>query len=108
MKNLKLLGLGTILFFEKVKPQHNAYIERFNCILQKEFINHHLSLAFQNLEEFLIINFLIIFSGIIIQKDHIIALISNLLYNIQKKILFFNVIILITKSTCLPCLTEGK
>jgi transposase InsO family protein len=34
------------------KPQHNAYIERFNGILQKEFINHHLSLAFQNLEEF--------------------------------------------------------
>jgi transposase InsO family protein len=38
-------------YFEE-KPQHNAYIERFNGILQKEFINHHLSLAFQNLEEF--------------------------------------------------------
>jgi transposase InsO family protein len=64
------------------KPQHNAYIERFNGILQKEFINHYFSLAFQNLEEFLIINCLIIFSGII-QKDHIIALILNILYNIQ-------------------------
>jgi transposase InsO family protein len=52
MKNLKLLGLGAILFLEKVKPQHNAYIERFNSILQKEFINHYLSLAFQNLDEF--------------------------------------------------------
>jgi len=26
MKNLKLLGLGGILFLEKVKSQHNAYI----------------------------------------------------------------------------------
>jgi hypothetical protein len=85
MKNLKLLGLGVILFLEKVKPQYNAYIERFNGILQKEFINHYLSLVFQNLEEFLIINFLIIFSGIIIQKYHIIILISNPLtiYNIK-------------------------
>jgi hypothetical protein len=30
MKNLKLLGLGSILFLEKVKSQHNVYIERFN------------------------------------------------------------------------------
>jgi transposase InsO family protein len=52
MKNLKLLSLGAILFLEKVKSQYNAYIERFNDILQKEFINHYLSLVFQNLEEF--------------------------------------------------------
>jgi hypothetical protein len=46
MKNLKLLALGAILFLEKEKSQHNAYIERFNCILKKEFINNYLSLAF--------------------------------------------------------------
>jgi hypothetical protein len=67
MKNLKLLCLGCILFLEKVKSQYNAYIERFNVILQKEF---------------LIINFLIIFSGII-QKISYYSLNSNILYNIK-------------------------
>jgi transposase InsO family protein len=38
------------LFIYPRKSQHNAYIERFNGILQKEFINHYFSLVFQNLE----------------------------------------------------------
>ena len=63
-----LLAFISLGYFEE-KPQYNAYIERFNGILKKEFINHHhLSLDFQNLEKFLIINFFIIFSVIIIQE----------------------------------------